>query len=147
MQWTGKPSDSANTRATRSQIPGQDFGYIGRTVRAWERHGAWMMPWNGQTVKLMVDFVGKIWYNARREGKYPLAPFAFSQMRMLPNFGIFQILDGVENFGNKKSQTNFFTRIKRFYKIFPYIVYICMYICIYKCIYVYILINLFKNKL
>ena len=39
----------------------------------------------------MVDFVGKIWYNARREGKYPLAPFCIFPVMLITKF--WKILD------------------------------------------------------
>ena len=48
---------------------------------------AWIMLWNGQTVKLMVDIRPKIWYNARRRGRNSLASFCiFPGISELENF-------------------------------------------------------------
>ena len=78
----------------------QDSGFIAPMVQVWVKRGVWMMLWSGLIGKLMVDNCPKIWYNARREGKYPLAPFCFLKIPAYYFGKNFQVrITPLKNFG------------------------------------------------
>ena len=91
------------------------------------------MLWNGLIGKLMVDFVGKIWYNTRREGRNSFAPFCIFPVK--------------KKSGCELRFFKIFPRRLRLYALadfskFPHnIVYRLIYVYIYFNVYVYINIS------